>query len=74
MLSLLSDFFVQVIDTGSLSSTLLDFSHTHLWNQVYLYRVTLELIIDLDVLIWLEFWFLLVVLEEDFAVWTAQLK
>lgn len=74
MLSLLGDFFVQFVDTCSLSSTLLDFIHANLWNQVDPYRVTLKFIIDLDVLVWLELRFLLVVLEKDFAIWRAQLK
>ena len=74
MLSLLGDFFVQFVDTCSLSSTLLDFIHANLWNQVDPYRVTLEFIIDLNVLVWLELRFLLIVLEKDFAIWRAQLK
>lgn len=74
MLSLLGDLFIQIVDTCSLSSTLLDFVHTDLWDQVDSYGVALEFFVDLDVLIWLELGFLLIVLEKDFAVWRTQLK
>ena len=74
MLSLLCNLLVEVIDSRHLASTRLNFGHAHLRNQVDPYRVTLELLVHLDFLIWLELGRLLVLLEQHLTIRGAEFK